>query len=119
MLRRANGALEEPSTEEAGLPLGIVEDFDYVAATVTLNFSDSLTMYTDGIDEAMDRDGKQYTIDRMRDMVKASDGIPENIGKSLLADVRKHLNGKPQDDDMCLVSLRRQTDIRETAPLRK
>jgi sigma-B regulation protein RsbU (phosphoserine phosphatase) len=78
-------------------------------------------MYTDGIDEAMDKDGNQYTIDRMREVVKASDGLPQTIGNVLLTDVRKHLNGKPQDDDMCLVSLRRRTlpDTRETAPPKK
>ena len=121
MLRRADGSLEEPSTEEAGLPLGILEEFNYVAVTVLLGLNDSLTMYTDGIDEAMDRDGTQYTIDRMREVVKASDGAPQNIGDLLLTDVRKHLNGKPQDDDMCLVSIRRQTvpGIRETVPPKK
>ena len=121
MLRRANGILEEPSTEEAGLPLGILEHFDYVAAKASLQLGDSLTMYTDGIDEAMDRDGKQYTIDRMREVVKESDGLPQNIGNLLLTDVRKHLNGKPQDDDMCLVSVRRKSlpEVRETAPPKK
>jgi serine phosphatase RsbU (regulator of sigma subunit) len=65
-------------------------------------------MYTDGIDEAMDRDGKQYSIDRMRRMVESSDGIPDHVGESLLTDVRRHLGGKPQDDDMCLVCFLRQ-----------
>jgi sigma-B regulation protein RsbU (phosphoserine phosphatase) len=114
MLRRTDGALEEPSTEEAGLPLGILEDFEYVAVTFSLKLNDSLTMYTDGIDEAMDRDGNQFTIERMREIVKASDGLPQNIGNLVLTDVRKHLNGKPQDDDMCLVSVRRQS-VADTA----
>lgn len=107
ILRRASGGLEEPSGEEAGLPLGIMEDVDFEEVHIKLEPGDSMTMYTDGIDEAMDREGNQYTIDRMRDMVRRSDGSPTGIAEPLLADVRKHLNGKPQDDDMCLVTLRR------------
>lgn len=108
LLRRRNGMLEEPSREEAGLPLGIVEDAQYEAVKVALAPCDSLTMYTDGLDEAMDRDGKQYTIERMREIVRSSDGLPQTIVNLLLTDVIRHLNGKPQDDDMCLVSLRRK-----------
>jgi serine phosphatase RsbU (regulator of sigma subunit) len=119
ILRRANGTMEEPSEKEAGLPLGVMEDLEYEAARVELGIGDSMTMYTDGIDEAMDRDGNQYTIDRLRKMVKKSDGSPTGIAEPLLADVRSHLNGKPQDDDMCLVTLRRvstaDTSVRETA----
>jgi sigma-B regulation protein RsbU (phosphoserine phosphatase) len=120
ILRRVNGTMEEPSSEEAGLPLGVMEDTEFEAVQVQLHLGDSMTMYTDGIDEAMDREGVQYTIDRMREMVKNSDGSPRGISEPLLADVRKHLNGKAQDDDMCLVCLRRSgnlpLNVRETAP---
>ncbi|MGE3777729.1 MAG: PP2C family protein-serine/threonine phosphatase, partial [Pirellulaceae bacterium] len=107
LLRRADGTLEEPSTEEAGLPLGILEEVQYNAATTQLRPGDSFTMYTDGIDEAMDRDGKQYTIERMRAVVRAATGGPQKLSDILLSEVRQHLNGKPQDDDMCLVCFMR------------
>lgn len=120
LLRRANGSLEEPSSREAGLPLGILEEITYESVDVQLAPGDSMTMYTDGIDEAMDRDGNQYTIDRMREMVRRSDGSPKGVGEPLLADVRKYLDGKLQDDDMCLVSLRRAPtgfpSVSETIP---
>lgn len=118
ILRRVNGRLEEPSGEEAGLPLGVMEDTEYEAVQVQIHSGDSMTMYTDGIDEAMNRDGTQYTIERMRQMVKDSDGSPRGIGEPLLADVRQHLNGKAQDDDMCLVCLRRTVPggVQETVP---
>ena len=115
IVRRANGTMEEPSSEEAGLPLGVVENTEYEAVKIELGIGDSMTMYTDGIDEAMDRDGNQYTIERMRQIVKESDGSPNGIAEPLLADVRKHLDGKPQDDDMCLVTLRRVAVATPTA----
>lgn len=119
IVRRADGTLEEPSSEESGLPLGVMEDTEYESASIKLGIGDSMTMYTDGIDEAMDRDGNQYTIDRMRQGIKKADGSPTGIAEPLLKDVREHLNGKPQDDDMCLVVLRRvkssAPDARDTA----
>jgi len=107
IIRRAVGTIEEPGKEEAGVPLGIVDGMEYRQCSVQLQPGESLTLYTDGLDEAANKDGKQYSIARMKEQISASDGSPAQIGKSILEDVRKHLNGGPQDDDMCLVSMRR------------
>jgi serine phosphatase RsbU (regulator of sigma subunit) len=107
MYRRADGTVEEPGLAEASVPLGIVDGVECKQASITLQPSESLTLYTDGLNEAADADGKQYSIERMRERVKAADGTPEGTGESLVTDVREHITGCPQDDDMCLVVLRR------------
>jgi serine phosphatase RsbU (regulator of sigma subunit) len=39
--------------------------------------------------------------------VQAADGTPVGTGESLITDIRDHITGCPQDDDMCLVIFRR------------
>jgi phosphoserine phosphatase RsbU/P len=107
MFRRADGSIEEPGKAESGIPLGILEDMEYKQASITLEPHESLTLYTDGLDEAANPAGEQYSVARMRDRVRASDGTPQGTGESLITDVQAHITGRMQDDDMCLVVLRR------------
>jgi len=106
--RHVDGSLDMPSKSEARLPIGVMDNVEYVAATLTLRPGESLTLFTDGIDEAMNAAGEQFTVARMCEVVAATNGDPQEIGKALLAQVRQHLGGHPQDDDMCLVALRRK-----------
>ncbi|MDA1054465.1 MAG: SpoIIE family protein phosphatase [Planctomycetota bacterium] len=107
MYRRADGTLEEPGQDDARIPLGIMDGVEYQQASITLQTGESLTLYTDGLDEAANAAGEQYSIERMRERVKASDGTPAGIGEDLITDIRAHITGCPQDDDMCLVVFRR------------
>jgi len=107
MYRRADGTVEEPGLAVAGMPLGIMDGVDRKQASITLQPHESLTLYTDGLNEAANLAGKQYSIERMRERVIAADGTPEGTGEDLIADIRAHITGCPQDDDMCLVVFRR------------
>ena len=107
MFRRADGSVDQPGEKQTGLPLGIVDGFEYEQATIALAPTELLTLYTDGLDEAADAAGKQYSIARMLEQVKAADGTPQGTGDALMKDVLAHITGVPQDDDMCLVVLRR------------
>ena len=102
-----DGGLSLPSKKEARLPSGVMEEVEYVAATVTLQPGESLTVFTDGFDEATNRAGEQFTFDRMCEIVATTNGDPSEIGNSLLTQVRQHLGSHPQDEDMCLISFGR------------
>ena len=79
----------------------------YGQVTFTLEPGESLVLYTDGINEAMDPDGQCFSIDRLRQLVAAGDGTPETTGQTILESVRGHMGRASQEDDMCLVILRR------------
>jgi serine phosphatase RsbU (regulator of sigma subunit)/pSer/pThr/pTyr-binding forkhead associated (FHA) protein len=104
---RSNGALEEPGQTEAGLPLGIVDEVEYQQISITLKPTDMLILYTDGLDEAANEAGQQYTVARMRDQVATANAAPQETGQALVDDVQQHLAGRPPDDDMCLVVFKR------------
>lgn len=106
--RRADGVIEEPGGDVSGLPIGIVEGMQYQQTVVSLADGESLTMYTDGINEAMDGAGSQFSIERIRNHVKSGGDGLEAVGKAIVDDVHQFIGEGPQADDMCLVCLARQ-----------
>lgn len=101
ILRRANGAVEELDAE-TGLPLGVAPEVNYGQHVVTLEPGDSLTVYTDGISEAMNPNRDLYGMDRLRNLVGKHVGAGA-IGKAVLDDVRQFVGKQAQSDDMCVV----------------
>ena len=104
ILRRLDASLSRPGVEAASIPIGIVEEAEYVAATVTLQPGESLTLFTDGFSDATNMAGHVFTSGRMCEIVAATNGIPSEIGNSLLTQLRQHLGDQPLDDDVCLIS---------------
>jgi serine phosphatase RsbU (regulator of sigma subunit) len=100
--RRATGALEEPSDTIAGLPLGVTDALGYEQCEIEIAPGDTLTLFTDGINESIDTSGAFYTIDRLRDQVRRLKGV-NLLGSAIIEDVRRFLGKAPQNDDMCLV----------------
>lgn len=107
LLRTRQGRVTEPGTAETGMPLGIVEDSHYDAATLRLAVGDTLALYTDGLNEAVNEEGKFYTIERIRRQVATADGRPTLLGQTLVKDVCDFIGQGEQSDDMCLVTLGR------------
>jgi serine phosphatase RsbU (regulator of sigma subunit) len=105
--RKGDGTLDEPGSDESGLPVGIMEGYAYESKMISLGPGDLLLMYTDGVNEAMNGDGQQYTIDRLRRHVTGGPGGVRGIGEAIIAEVRQFIGAGPQADDMCLVGLAR------------
>jgi serine phosphatase RsbU (regulator of sigma subunit) len=105
--RHSDGSIEEPGEDIAGLPLGIVGGTTYAQTTIGLQTGESLTLYTDGINEAMNARNEQFTIERLRNHLRRAAGNLQTTGETIIADVRQFLGGAAQSDDMCLVSLAR------------
>lgn len=106
ILRRRDGTIENVAKSRSGLPLGILER-PYESIAFHLDPGDSLTLFTDGLDEAMNAANQQFTQARMQKIIQDSDGSPTDLGENLLDAIQAHMGNQPQADDMCLVSLRR------------
>ncbi len=108
VVRRQAGA-EALSTDQSGLPAGIMEDTEYEEFSIPIHPGDVLVLYTDGVNEAQDRDGQLFgnnrVISHLDEKVWES---ASDFGNSLIAGVRQHLDGSKQEDDVCLVCLRRK-----------
>ena len=103
LIRRVDGEVDEFDEETIGIPVGIMADYSFDIVSRKIEPGETVVLITDGVDEAMNPNGDLYTKERVRDFVSKSDADAAELGKSLLADVRKHANGHPQNDDITIM----------------
>lgn len=109
MIRKTDGTVEEFGDSIVGVPLGVIEDFPFETAKRTIAKGETCVIYTDGVSEAMNPNSDLYGIDRLRKLMESSQpGAASDLGKVVLADVRKFANGRPQNDDITLMVLGRK-----------
>jgi serine phosphatase RsbU (regulator of sigma subunit) len=100
--RNPSGAVEATGESASGLPLGIDRDVRYTQVSFSMARGDSLTMYTDGISEAMNIARDFYGAKRLEAQLAAKvEGI-RALGQRILDDVRRFVGNQPQSDDMCV-----------------
>lgn len=102
-LRHSDGKVETIGENEKGLPLGVNPGAEFEAATVPLAPGDVLTLYTDGINEAMNQADQLYGCDRLEKRIAAKVAGPTALGKAILDDVNKFVGARSQSDDRCLI----------------
>ncbi len=103
-------------TTEAVKPAGMVVGIDSGSVfdritndfVVPLERDDCLVLYTDGVTEALDANGDEFSIERMTQSVRASaaDGAPAIITR-LIDDLRNFVGATPQNDDITLITIRK------------
>lgn len=102
--------------ESTGMPLGMMEEFEYDAeTTIQLEEGDLLTLSTDGITESMNPEGEQFGSDRLNMVLgKALFKSANQIIKDCYDEVQKFCRGTAQRDDLTLVILKldRRIDAR-------
>lgn len=107
LIRKTDGSMDEFDENAIGVPIGIMEDYPYEVVSRKLEPGEMVVLITDGVDEAMDPEGELYTKDRVVNFVAKNTGNAEELGKDLLADVRKHANGRDQNDDITIMTFSR------------
>jgi sigma-B regulation protein RsbU (phosphoserine phosphatase) len=107
IIRHVDGTIEEFDEETIGIPVGIMDDYQYELMSRRINVGETVVLITDGVDEAMDPDGKLYGKERVREFVRNNASQSEAMGRALLADVRKHANGRAQNDDITIMTFTR------------
>lgn len=103
MIRRVDGTIEEFDDASTGIPLGVMEGFEFELLQRPISAGETVVIYTDGVSEAMNPNGDLYTIDRLRQLVSDSPARSTQMGPLIRADVKKHANGRPQNDDITLM----------------
>jgi len=94
--------------ELPGLPLGQGPPRHYREIEVTLPRGGVLLLFSDGLYEATDPDGRPYGFDRPRQVLAdAASWNAAEVLERLIYDWRRHLAGNPSPDDTTLVVLKR------------
>jgi phosphoserine phosphatase RsbU/P len=106
--RKATGQFEDgTSSDQTGLPLGIVEGIPYSSNTVAVAPGDCVLLITDGITESKDRDERDFHMDGVIAALRAGPMDPRAMVDRLLAAVHKHAAGRKPHDDLTVVAFGR------------
>jgi len=103
VIRRANGTTER--LESNGLPLGITLDATFPAVSVELQPGDTLVFFTDGVVEALNSAGQEYTDARWLNVIRGLPSLPAKESlRYLMKSVEDFVGATRQSDDItCLV----------------
>jgi sigma-B regulation protein RsbU (phosphoserine phosphatase) len=105
-LLRRKGQRAEVLSVEKGFVLGPFEDSKFKQQTIKLNPGDSLFLYTDGVTEAMNRDKKLFSEDRLLKLVAELQGHKMNdIAETVRKEVHAFAGDEPQSDDITVMAL--------------
>ncbi|HTA57302.1 MAG TPA: PP2C family protein-serine/threonine phosphatase [Candidatus Baltobacteraceae bacterium] len=103
VIRRANASTER--LESAALPLGITPEATFPSAEVTLQPGDTLVLFTDGVIEAFNAAGEEFSDNRWLNIIR---GLPDLNAQQtlqfLMKSVEDFVGATRQSDDItCLV----------------
>jgi serine phosphatase RsbU (regulator of sigma subunit) len=103
IIRRTDGRTER--LESGGLPLGITTDATFVTSEVELNPGDILVLFTDGVVEAFNSAGEEFSDARWLNLVRNLPAVPAKESLQLLMiSVENFVGQTRQSDDItCLV----------------
>jgi serine phosphatase RsbU (regulator of sigma subunit)/pSer/pThr/pTyr-binding forkhead associated (FHA) protein len=109
--RRATGELEEATPNDlSGLPLGVVDEYDYVPCQIELQPGDSVLIFTDGVTEAMDARNGQFQIRGITTALHGGPYAAQIGGERIIRAVKQHASGASQHDDITLVTFGRSAE---------
>lgn len=98
---------ETIGNDAAGLPLGVLDGFEYASCQITLEAGDSILVFTDGVPEAMDVQGRQLQTKGLYAALQGEDYSPRALGEKVVQVVMQFAAGRSQFDDIALVGFGR------------
>jgi sigma-B regulation protein RsbU (phosphoserine phosphatase) len=105
LLVKGDSITSLPST---GLPIGVFSTESFTTNRVKLDKDDTLFLYTDGLSESMDGDGREYGIDRLSMFLKDNRSqAPDSIISSCRQELHTFAGGRAPSDDFTVMAIRR------------
>lgn len=93
--------------ESDNMPFGISDDERFISKSTVLLPGDTLLLYTDGVTEAMDADGREFGTEPMMQAAESvSDGSASGVIGKVLERVRQHASGAAQSDDITMLCVK-------------
>jgi phosphoserine phosphatase RsbU/P len=104
VVRRLDGSIVR--MESSGLPLGIMREANFPAATLQLSSGDTLILFTDGVVEAFDAAGQEYGDPRWVQQIRSMPPLAAQESLNfLMRDVDQFVGATRQSDDITLLVL--------------
>lgn len=103
VIRHANGDMDR--LESSALPFGITADANFPSATIQLQPGDTLVLFTDGVVEAFNASGEEYSDPRWLNVIRSLPQLSaQGALQHLMRSVEDFVGATRQSDDItCLV----------------
>lgn len=96
------------SIHATGLPLGLFCSEQFSMDRVNLRKGDCLLLYTDGLSEAQNREGEEFGIERLIDIVGNREAqTADELVRACVAKTEEYRSGLPLKDDLTLMVIER------------
>ena len=102
LLLRADDRIER--LESTATVLGLTEDWDCAIADAHLAPGDTLVFYTDGVTEAVNKDGEEFGEHRLIELLHTSSRVPAPALLQSMVNGVRQFAGKEFQDDITLVA---------------
>jgi len=90
-----------------GMALGVEKNTPFETSSVTLEQGDLLVLYTDGVIEAMNPQGKMYSKERLIAYIEKNQTLaPSFLIEGILKEISHFSKSAPQHDDLTLLALK-------------
>jgi phosphoserine phosphatase RsbU/P len=102
------GRDEIRTIDPTGLPLGAFCDEQFATSRVRVEPGQSILLYTDGLSEARDNNGRMYGTDRVRGLAQGQQGSqPQDLISVCLRDLAAFRKNVPVGDDLTIMAVSR------------
>jgi sigma-B regulation protein RsbU (phosphoserine phosphatase) len=93
-------------------PVGLVEEATFTTTTMQLEPGDTLLLFSDGVNEAEDRQGNLFGLARLREVLAGYEGDSlDSLQQAVLDAVESFTQGASQSDDITLLAVRYRTPV--------
>jgi serine phosphatase RsbU (regulator of sigma subunit) len=112
LIVRADGRTE--ALASSGVPLGLMETASYTAAEAVLRPGDTLLVFSDGVSEARDADGREIGVERLAALVREGRDLDAPaLVREIEQAVERFSSGAVVEDDRTLLVLKRAGPSRD------
>lgn len=96
-------------TDARGMAAGIFANAEYEEKTITLSDGDALLLYTDGVNEAQNKNGEMFGNERLEAILATHTGKKKrNIIKEVIEGIHTFVHGAEQSDDITILCFKTQ-----------
>jgi sigma-B regulation protein RsbU (phosphoserine phosphatase) len=92
--------------EGKGIPLGILNPTEYKEQRLSLEQGDMLVLFSDGVLDAKSRTGQSFRAGKLEKLIHSSLNTPADLISSLTENIRSHMDGVSQFDDITIIALK-------------
>jgi sigma-B regulation protein RsbU (phosphoserine phosphatase) len=102
---RSDGTVEEVVPPQ-GLAICLKDDFHFKTGHLQLNERDSIFVYSDGVNEAIDSERNEFGMENLKKCLESTAGSkPVEVVRDVLREVEQFSGGIDQSDDITMLTL--------------